>query len=168
MGFFEWLFGNPKETIPTIPSILPEIAKNEIRSGRLPHINVNELFTRRGEICHYADHAILVVKKDKSVRTSRHYGLSTPGIFKGDRFYTGHSVDTLNKQFETEYRKGMLYITNRRIIFTAKDGGFDKQYMYLSSIKPFKNAIELQYGSTIFSIFVPDGIIAYTAIQLLK
>lgn len=168
MGLLEWLFGKPKETAPTIPSILPDIAKNEIRNGRLPHINVNELFTRRGEICHYADHAILVVKKEKSIRTSRSYGLSTPGIFKGDHLYSGHTVNTLDKQYETDYQKGMLYITNKRIIFTAKDGGFDKQYIYLSSIKPYTNAIELQYNSTIYSIFVPDGMIAYTVIQLLK
>ena len=164
----EWLFGKPKATYPTVPSILPEIAKNEIQNGRLPHINVNELFTKRGEICHYADRAILILKQEKSIRTTKNYGVSTPGILKGNRYHSGSSVSTLNKQYEMDYQKGMLYITNKRIIFSAKDVGFDKQYMYLSSVKPYSNAIELQYGSTIYSIFVPDGAIAYTVIQMLK
>lgn len=168
MGFLESIFGKPKNTYPTIPSILPDVAKDEIRNGRLPHINVNELFTKRGEICHYADRAILVIKKEKSVRTTKNYGVSMPGLIKGNRVYSGNSVSSLNIQSEMEYHKGMLYITNKRIIFTAKDIGFDKQYMYLSAVKPYSNAIELQYGSTIYTVFVSDGTIAYTVIQMLK
>ncbi len=168
MGFLDQLFGQPKVTYPTVPSILPDIAKNEILNGRLPHINVNELFTKRGEICHYADRAILAVKKEKIVRTTKNYGMSTPGILKGNRFHSGSSVSTLDRQSEIEYQKGMLYITNKRIIFTAKDSGFDKPYMYLSSVKPYSNAIELQYGSTVYSLYVPDGALAYKVIQILK
>ena len=48
MGFFDALFGN-KNQIPTVTSILPAAAKNEIMSGRLPILNTDQLFLKRGE-----------------------------------------------------------------------------------------------------------------------
>lgn len=168
MGFLDWLFGQSKPQTPIVPSLLPEIVKDEIRNGRLPHINVDQLFTKRGEICHYADRAILIVEKTKKIVHSRNHGMSTPGLFKGDRYHWGDSTSTVDEQIETEHCKGMLYVTNKRIIFTSKSEGFDKQYRYLSSVKPYSNAIELQYGSTIYSLFVPDGAIVYAVIQMLK
>ena len=168
MGLLDWLFKQPQPQIPTVPSILPDIAKNEIKQGRLPHINVDVLFVKRGEICHYADRAILIVDKKKKVVHSINHGFSTPGLFKGNRHHWGGGISTVDEQKEIEHYKGMLYVTNKRIIFSSKDIGFDKQYRYLSSVKPYSNAIELQYGSTIYSIFVPDGSIVYTVIQMLK
>ena len=47
MGFLDSLFG--KNQIPTIVSILPAAAKQEIRSGRLPILNTDSLFLKKGE-----------------------------------------------------------------------------------------------------------------------
>ena len=168
MSFLDWFFGQSQPRTPTIPSILPDVAKNEITQGRLPHINVDELFTKPGEICHYAERAILTIEKTKKVVNSRNHGVSTPGIFKGDRYHWGGTSSTVDEIMETEHHKGMLYVTNKRIIFRSKTTGFDKQYRYLSSVKPYSNAIELQYGSVIYSIFVPDGSVIYSVIQMLK
>ena len=168
MGFLDWLFGQPKPQYPSIASILPDVAKDEIRKGRLPHINVDILFTKQGEICHYADQAVLMVEKKKKVAHTQNRGVSIPGLFGETRYYRGGSTSTANEETEIEYHKGMLFITNKRIIFTSKNTGFDKQYRYLSAIKPYSNAIELQYASEIYSVFVPDGAIAYAVIQMLK
>ena len=168
MGFFDWLFGQPQPNIPHVPSILPDIAKNEIVNGRLPHINVDKLFAKRGEICHYVDNAMLVLEKKKKVVHSRNGGFSTPGLLKGNRWHWGNTTSTVDEEIETETHKGILYITNKRIVFSSKGVGIDKQYRYLSTVKPYANAIELQYGSTIYSLFVPDGNIAYAVIQMLK
>jgi hypothetical protein len=168
MGFFDWLFGQPKPQIPTVNSILPTVVIDEIKQGRLPHINADKLFVKRGEICHYADHAILMVEKKNRVYRTRNIGLSGPGLLKGDRYHHGSAITTSEEKIETEQYHGILYITNKRIIFTSKTVGFDKQYRYLSAVKPYSNGIELQYGSTIYSLIVPDGVIAYTVIQLLQ
>ena len=56
MGFLDSLFG--KNQIPTIVSILPAAAKQEIRSGRLPILNTDSLFLKKGEKIHYIDKAI--------------------------------------------------------------------------------------------------------------
>lgn len=47
MGFLDAIFGNNQP--PRINSILPEVAKQEIRAGRLPILNTDSLFLKRGE-----------------------------------------------------------------------------------------------------------------------
>lgn len=168
MGLFDWIFGSPNARIPHIPSILPDVAKTEIVCGRLPQINVDQLFLNRGEVCHYADHALLMMDKKSKVVRSRHTGHSMPGILKGNRWSTGYTSTTIDDKIETEEYKGILYITNRRIIFSSKKMGFDKHFKNLSAVKPYSNGIELQYGSTIYSLFVPDGNITYAVIKMLQ
>lgn len=53
MGFLD-LF-RPQPTTPTITSILPDVAKQEIMLGRLPILNTNKIFLKSGEQCHYID-----------------------------------------------------------------------------------------------------------------
>ena len=71
MGFFDALFGN-KNQIPTVTSILPAAAKNEIMSGRLPILNTDQLFLKRGEKIHFIDKAVNL--EEKTVKQYRHYG----------------------------------------------------------------------------------------------
>lgn len=168
MGFFDWLFGQPQPQIPTINSILPSVVIDEIQQGRLPHINADKLFVKRGEICHYADRAILMLEKKNKIYHSNNYGMSAPGLMKGNRYHHSRAIISSEDLIETEQHQGILYITNKRIIFTSKSVGFDKQYRYLSAINPYSNGIELQYGSTIYSLIVPDGAVAYAVIQMLQ
>ena len=168
MGFFDWLFSQPQPQIPTVTTILPSIVTDEIHQGRLPHINADRLFLKHGELCHYADRAILIVVQKNKVHFTKNFGISVPGLLKGNRYHHGQSTTTAEEQVKTEQYQGILYITNRRIIFTSKSKGFDKQYRYLSAVMPYANGIELQYGSTIYSLVVPDGPITYAVIQMLQ
>ena len=63
MGFFDALFGNQNQ-IPTVTSILPAAAKNEIMSGRLPILNTDQLFLKRGEKIHFIDKSGQSGRKD--------------------------------------------------------------------------------------------------------
>jgi hypothetical protein len=170
MGLFDWLFKPTPQppTFPSIPSILPTAARNEIMNGRLPHVNPDKLFLKRGEICHYADRAMLELSKTKKWVNSTHVGHSVPGLLKGNRWNMGHTISTVEESPFVVNHKGILYITNKRIIFTSKNYGFDKQFQYLSSFCPYANAIELQYGSTLYRIFVPDGNVVANVIQMLQ
>ena len=53
MGLF-----NSKPITPTVPSILPPVAKQQILSGRLPVLQPNNLFLKEKETLHFADRAI--------------------------------------------------------------------------------------------------------------
>lgn len=68
---------------------------------------------------------------------------------------------------ETKQQKGILYITNKRIIFQASENAFDKQHRYLSSIEPYSNAIILQYGQTTYELIVADGAIVNHVLKLI-
>ena len=170
MGFLNWLFSQPQPQmrVPHIPSILPSIAVNEINNNRLPQINADKLFLTRGETCHYADQALLIYEKTKKTIHSTSFGRSVPGLLKGNRWHAGSSVSTIDENIERTEHKGILYITNKRIVFYSKEHSFDKQFRYLSSVKPYSNAIELQYGSTLYELFVPNGDVVYKVIKLIQ
>ena len=55
MGVWDLLFGN-KNKIPTVTSILPDAARQEILAGRLPILNTDKLFLKKGEKIHYIIH----------------------------------------------------------------------------------------------------------------
>ena len=145
-------------------SILPIAAKNEIMAGRLPQINTDSLFIKKGEKCVYIDKAILNVHKKKKVR--RYVGHSAPGLFKGTRVHMSRPIET--EYEDTEQFKGILYITNKRVVFQAKENAFDKQHRYLSAIVPYSNAVILQYGQKNFELIVSDGSVVYQALKLIN
>ncbi len=161
MGLLDFFFGN---NTPTVNTILPDVARQEILNGRLPRLNTDSIFLKKGEYCCYIDKAILLVDKTKKVY--RHHGTSTPGLFEGNRHNWG--TGTSKEYTETQQFKAILYITNQRIILQCKNQGFDKAYRYLSAMKPYSNGIELQYGNKTYSIVVPDGEIPYRVIKLIQ
>ena len=163
MGLLDVLFGNTNQ-IPTVTTILPIAAKNELMAGRLPILNADNVFLKKGEKIHFIDKAINL--EEKIVKEYRHIGHSSPGLFEGNRWSSGRGK-TVEKTELVQHR-GILYITNQRIIFQAKDWGFDKTYKYLTAITPYTNACELQFGNKTFCMVVAEGDVVYQALQLVK
>ena len=125
MGLFDILFGNQNQ-IPTVTTILPDVARQEIIAGRLPILNTDKLFLKRGEKIHFIDKAINMEKK--TVKEFRHVGGSAPGLFEGTRVSSGKGKTV--EHTELIQHRGILYITNQRIVFQATEWGFDKTYRY--------------------------------------
>lgn len=163
MGLLDVLFGNTNQ-IPTVTTILPIAAKNELMAGRLPILNADNVFLKKGEKIHFIDKAINL--EEKIVKEYQHIGHSSPGLFEGNRWSSGRGK-TVEKTELVQHR-GILYITNQRIIFQAKDWGFDKTYKYLTAITPYTNACELQFGNKTFCMVVAEGDVVYQALQLVK
>ena len=169
MGFFDALFGQPTPPpLPTITSILPAAAVTEIQNARLPQLNTDTVFLKKGEYCHYIDKAILLKDKTKKHYQGKRMGYSVQGLFKGTRVSIGGGTGESVEEIITEQFKGILYITNKRIIFVAKQNGFDKLYRYLTAVTSYTNALELQYGSTVYCLLVPDGSLANDVIKLIN
>ncbi len=166
MGLFD-LF-NPKPSAPTIISILPDVAKQEIMKGRLPILNTNKIFLKSGEQCHYIDKAIYEKKTVKKRYVRRNNGYSMPGLFKGTRINVGggHTDVIDNAQYETF--RGILYITNKRIIFVGEANGFDKKIDELVALTPYANCVELQFSKENYKLFVPDGNVTNAVLQQVK
>ena len=162
MGFLDAFFN--KNQIPTVTTILPDAAKREIWAGRLPILNTDNVFLKTGEKIHLIDKAINL--EEKHVKEAVHYGHSGQGLFKGTRYNVGRAKPV--EHIESVQHRGILYITNQRVIFQAKEWGFDKTYKYLTAITPYSNAIEFQFGNKTYQMIVNDGSTIYQALQLIK
>ena len=162
MGFFDSLFGIKR--IPKIVSILPFSAKQEIQAGRLPILNTDKLFLKKGEKIHYIDKAIHLEIKKKKVY--KHIGHSSPGLLKGNRWSSG--VATPTEYDELVQHRGILYVTNQRIVFQSPETGFDKAYRYLTTVQPYTDACVLQFGNKSYNMYVEDGNILYQVLQLIQ
>ncbi len=167
MGLFDFL--KPKTPVPvTVNSILPDIAKQEILKGNLPILNTDKLFLKNGESCHYIDKAIYEKRKVQKKYVRSGNGYSFPGLFKGSRVRTwgGHTDVVDNVQYEM--LRGILYITNKRIVFVGESEGFDKKTDDLIAITPYTNCVELQFSKEKYKIFVPDGNVANAVLQQVR
>ena len=168
MGLFSWLYSQPNPPqIPKVNTILPDAAVNEIKKGRLPRLKTDAIYSQKGEYIHYIDKAILLKDKTKRIYAGKRIVASFPGLFKGDRINIGGGTAEPIEEIVTEQFKGILYITNKRIIFVNKSNGFDKPFKQLSAITQYDNGIELQYGSTTYSLVVPDGDIPNLVIKMI-
>ncbi len=165
MGFLD-LF-NSQPTAPTIPSVLPVAAQQQIMCGQLPVLQPNQLILKKGELCHYADRAVYEKRIVSKRRIRKSKGYSAPGLFKGTRvhFGNGESEEIENIKYETI--KGVLYITNKRIIFVADHDGFNKKAEELIAITPYSNCIELQFAKETLKVFVPDGNLPNIVLRLI-
>lgn len=161
MGLF-----NSKPITPTVPSVLPPVAKQQILSGRLLVLQPNNLFLKDKETLHFADRAIYEKRTVRKRRVRKNAGYSMPGIFKGTRIYRsgGDSSVVEEEQFETI--KGFLYVTNKRIIFIGGHESFDEKISALLSATPYSNCIELQFEKDSYKVFVPDGNIVHQVLRL--
>lgn len=165
MGFFD--MRKPQTTTPTVPSILPEVARQQLYSGRLPVLQPNNLFLKNGEVCHYADRAIYEKRIVNKKRVRKGTGYSMPGLFKGTRVHMGGGNTVTEDDIRYETIKGILYVTNKRVIFVGGSDGFDKKTDDLVAVTPYANCIELQFSKETLKLFVPDGNLPHTVLKLI-
>lgn len=170
MGLLEQLFGiyTPRiQPPPVMFSDLPPAAINELQCGVLPQLNVGSLRLRKGEICHYVDKCCLFIKK-----VERHYRRVSRGssfhVAKGLTVHTGSGESHPIEQELPEYTPGYLYITNQRVIFTAREKGFEKDLLRLTSVTGYTDAIVLQFGNKVHILLSPSSLAAQQVLLLLK
>lgn len=166
MGFLD-LF-KQQRTAPAVNTILPAAARQEILSGRLPILNTNKIFLKSGERCCYIDKAIYEKKTVRKRYVRRNNGYSMPGIFNGTRFHIGRGNTDVVDNVQYDMIRGILYLTNKRIIFVGSNSGFDKKIGDLIAVTPYDNCIEMQFSRDTYKIFVPDGHIVHMALQIIR
>lgn len=159
-----FLGGNTASSNYRLNSIMPSGAVQDIMSGRLPRIENNNIFFKQGEYCCYMDNAVLFEDRKKSFVP--HGGVSVPGPLKVGRLHLGAGVPI--EYNKTEQYEGILYMTNRRVIFDCKDHGFDRPYSYLSSYKYYDDGIDFQFGNKSYSLEVPDGNVPYHVLKIVQ
>lgn len=168
--FIDSVLNNFRNVIPTnkITSIMPPAAINNIYSGNLVQINTDTVLLSNAETCYFIDRAILVTQKNI---VTRYTGGSSGWSFRlarGINYRTGRRRGVPVREDVKEFTKGILYITNHRIIFAAQKNGFEKNINLLSVITPYRDAVILQFGDTSHTLLLPDGNMVFNVINLLK
>ena len=112
----------------------------------LPVVQSN-LMLSAGEICHYCGPATFVKTKNVVVGYSGGSHGASIRIAKGMSVHLGSRTSVPIRGNVQERTQGVLSITNKRVVFSANKGAFDKKILALSSVTPYKNGIAFQFGS---------------------
>lgn len=159
---FGWLYDCVKYLLPVIKvasvAVLPE-------GQPLPVVRCNGVMLGSGETCHYSKPATFVKTKNVVVgHSGGHSGVSIR-VMKGMSYRIGQSQSTAIRGNVQEKTGGILTVTNKRIIFSANKGAFDKPLSSLSSITPYKDGIGFQFGSQQFPLITADAPYIYQIVS---
>ena len=153
MGLLSNIFEDENENI---PAMMPNGVIDQIQSGVLPTIGTSQLMLTKNEKCHYVERAIRVIEK-----RTKHYEGGSQGvsirIAKGVTYRTGKYKGKPVEDVFYIKTKGLLYVTDKRIVFVSEDQGFEKKLKSLTACFPYTNAIKFQFGNTTITLMVPDG-----------
>lgn len=118
----------------------------------LPVIIASNLLLSSGEVCHYSREATYVKTKNVVVGYSGGSRGTNIRVAKGVSFRVGASKAAPVRGDVQERTNGILSITNKRIVFSANKGAFDKKISSLSAITPYKDSIAFQFGERQYSL----------------
>lgn len=167
MGLLSNIFGSNNNIDENIPPIMPSGAVDQIKRGILPTINTNQLMLTNGETCHFAERAIRVTEKK-----TKHYEGGSQGvsirITKGVTYRTGRHKGVPVEDISYVKTKGLLYITDKRMVFVSDGQAFEKKFKTLTACVPYSNALKLQFGNTTITLMVPDGNVANIVISMIS
>lgn len=153
------------EEAPQLESLVPQRISNQIMSGQLPKFNPLTIILGQNESCHFMDRAALVIKKTEKSYQSRRNGRS----YRVTKGFTIHSSNTNTKpvvQEWYEYKTGVVFITNKRIIFVSTENGFEKKVRNLTAVIPYSNAVSLQFSSQILTLMLPQAQLFAAVVQM--
>lgn len=167
MGLFSDLFPQNNSADEKIPALMPAGALEQIRQGIIPTMRTDRIMLSDGEECHFSERAIIVTEKKRRRYVGRSNGFSFR-VCRGVTYRTGQNRGTPIEETYTEKNKGLLYVTNKRIIFVSDKNAFDKKLKSLTAITPYSNAVQFQFSSKTYTVMVPDGGIINSLISLIN
>lgn len=167
MGLFSDLFSQNNSADEHIPAIMPPGALDQIRQGIIPTMRTDRVMLTQGEVCHFSERAILMTEKTQKRYVGNSSGFSFR-VCKGVTYRTGQRRGRPIEETYTEKNKGLLYVTNKRIIFVSDKNAFDKKLKSLTAITPYSNAVQLQFSSKTYTVLVPDGGVVSALVSLIN
>lgn len=117
-----------------------------------PGLNLNS-----GEVCVYCSAARYVVMKNRVTGYVHENGGASVRILPGVRVGRSTGVTRAVRSNVAEQYPGTLYITNQRIVFSGSKGAFSKSLSSITTMAVRPDGIELQFGSTFYSLLVPNA-----------
>lgn len=164
--FFASLFGiRLSEDTPEIHSLVPLGVENQILAGKLPIFRPSTLMLGQNETCHFMDQCAIVVKQKERSYQKRRSG-SSYKLTKNYTMYSGGGITRPIDQEWYEYKLGVVFVTNKRIIFVQDEYGFEKQLKSLSAVTPYSDALSMQFGNQTISLMMSTGQLMAMVLQM--
>ena len=164
--FVASLFGvHLSEDAPQLQSLVPQRISNEIMTGQLPKFNPSTILLGKNETCHFMDKAALAVKQKERSYSSRRSGSS----YKVTKNWTMHNTHGTTRPIDQEwfeFKEGVVFVTNERIIFVAPEHGFEKKIKNLTAVIPYTDAVALQFGSQTINLMMPQSQLMAMVLQM--
>lgn len=128
----------------------------QIQAGGLPALAGVPVVLGEGEVAHFFAPARRAVTKKKAVgRTGKSGGVSVR-VAKGVSVRSGGGASKTVYGDVTDFFDGQVVLTNRRIVFLAKQGGFDCKLDAISAITPEGDRVMVQAGKDAYRLSVPQ------------
>lgn len=159
MGFLRDLFCPPlpelQPGMPQVTTVMTDANITNICSGYIRPIPVRKIVLKPGEQCLFCDYAILVTERLQVVGRQGIGGNFTFRIMKGMYYHTGNRGQAVIRDKVPEYYKGKLYITDKRIIFSADTKAFQHYLKDLISYREEDGMYVLQFSRACYRLFLP-------------
>jgi len=143
-----------------------------IENGELP-VYETEIFLQKGEVCHYLGFAKLYENRTKTTRVKYRGPVFRLKITKS-LFYrmANMAVDKETKDVMTLIDSGVLYVTNKRILFTGSKGNKTIRYGRIVDLTPYRDGVKISKdsgGAPIFELSDPDGeVLTATIVRIIQ
>ena len=126
----------------------------QIQGGGLPVLADVPVILADGEVAHFFGPARRYITKTKAVgRTGSGAGVSVR-VAKGVSVRTGGGASRTVYDDVTDSFAGQVVLTNRRIVFLAKQNGFDCKLDAISAIAPEGDRLLIQAGAKTYRLAV--------------
>jgi hypothetical protein len=121
------------------------------------HINDVSIMLGENEYCFYKDKSFIYEEKEEIVGyKSRNDGVSIR-IANGFSYRTGNGDSKAIKKVKEIEHKGILYLTNKRVIYVCDKVGFEKKITDITSIQGAYSFLILQIGSKTYKFTTPSA-----------
>jgi hypothetical protein len=155
---FGWIIDIFREiVVPTsvsrkLGSRMPLNAVDSINHGHLMHITNTPINLAAGEYCCFVDNAYTFIDKTITAGYTGKSGGASVYLGYGLRVYQGSGARKAIRQNERTNYPGTLYLTNKRVIFSAAKRSFDVPMNKITTIGEATDGIILQVGNQTYPI----------------
>ncbi|MDE6614778.1 MAG: hypothetical protein K2K24_04640 [Clostridia bacterium] len=162
------LGSRPRDTYPAMPQVttaLTQRAIADMNSGIFNTIAVNKLVLKGGENCIYCDYAVAVTEKLQTVGNVSNGGGFSVRVCRGVTYRFGNRGNEVIRDVIPKDVQGKLYITNKRIVFSAEEGAFSMPLAKVISYQIDGEMIIIQFDKSSKKLYLPTASCAINALK---
>lgn len=136
----------------TVPTIRKRLGEGE----PLPIADSN-LILSENEVCHYYGNVEHRIVKNRVIGHKADTAGVSLRVAKGVTIRKGGVKGAAIRGDVVEKTLGKLTVTDQRIVFGSAKASFEKKLSAITSITPYTDGIEIQFGSNAFQFLTPEG-----------